>query len=369
MSEPTPKRRGRYRLHPVGGVDAVTRRRVGDPNPRGRLERSVGVFRLSAGVTAPGALPLGHALALVEADWERQVNAGTISRDIINTYLIALRGFVAVLVSQGVTLVSQVTPNMVLAWCLMPLGDGSAVAENTQRKRRSSVRSFFETCRALGLADTNPAKVVEFPGRSGRYVRAFDDLTIQQLKNVSRSILGDTRTPCALAMMMCGGTTRELPNVAVDDVDLTGGRFWLHGGGYKCRDRWVTFADEWCAQAITQRVRELQKAYGDEAGGVWLVYKPHPTQPTPARQAEAASSMITRLLQKARVHRPGETRAESIREWLAAKVFAETASVEEVALRLGCASLDAAAHLVGYDWVEQSDLDLTPPAHRQEQSS
>lgn len=57
------------------------------------------------------------------------------------------------------------------------------------------------------------------------------------------------------------------------------------------------------------------------------------------------------------------TRAESIREWLAARVFAQTGSLEAVAVRLGMSSLDTAAHLVGYDWVKTLTADQ-PPAHR-----
>lgn len=361
----SPKQRGRYRLHPPTGVDAVTRRRVGDPNPRGRLERNVGVFRLREGLSAAGAITVAEAVALVEADWWRQVGNQTISGGIIEAYLRDLVGFVAVMTAQGITSVAQVTPNMVLGWCMMPLADGSPSADNSRYRRRSAARSFFETCRCLGIADGNPAKAVEFAGRSGRYVNAFDDASMDQMKRVSRSTLGDTRTPCALAMITSGGTTRELANVTVDDVDLLADRFWAHGGGYRCRDRWVPFYDDWCRDAIAQRVAELRATYGDAAGDVWLIYKPHPSQPTPTRQAEAASSIITRLLQKARVHKPGVTRAESIREWLALRIFEQTGSIEQVALRLGCASLDAAAHLVGYDWIDQSTAGVTPPAHRQ----
>jgi len=54
---------------------------------------------------------------------------------------------------------------------------------------------------------------------------------------------------------------------------------------------------------------------------------------------------------------------ESLREWLAAKVFAETGRVEAVAARLGMASLDAAAHLVGYNWTREFDIDAPPPPH------
>lgn len=364
----TPKHRGRYRLHLPAGVDTVTRRRVGDPNPRGRLERNVGVFRLRDGMTADGDIMLADAVALVETDWWRQVGNDTISYAIIESYLRDLVGFVAVMTMQGITSVAQVTPNMVLAWCQMPVADGSPAAENTWFKRRSAVRSFFETCRCLGLADGNPAKAVEFPQRSGRFVNAFDDVSMAQLKRVSRSTLGDTRLPCALAVVMSGATNRELANVTVDDVDLASGRIWVHGGGYKCRDRWVPFADEWCQEAVEQHIVALRDAYGSDAGATWLVYKPHPTQPNPERRAEAAGGMITRLLQKAQVHQPGKTRVESIREWLAVKVFEETGSIEQVALRLGCASLDAAAHLVGYDWVAPSRQDLAP-IHRQEDAS
>lgn len=362
--QPTPKQRGRYRLHHPAGVEAVTRRRVGDPNPRGRLERNVGVFRLRAGLSAPGEIAVADAAALVEADWWRQVDSGSISASIIEAYARDLAGLVAVMGVQEIAALSDITPNMLRAWCRMPSNDGTPSAENSWYRRRSALRSFYETARCLGITDTNPAKSVEFPRRSGRFVNAFDDLAIAQLKRISRSTLGDTRLPCSLALMLCGASTRELASITVDDVDLAGQRVWLHGGGYRCRDRWVPFLDDWCAEAITQRVTEQRASLGDAAGAMWLVYRPHPKNPTPFRQPEAASSLITGLLKKARVHVPGQTRAESIREWLAAKIFEDTGSVEQVAIRLGLASLDTAAHVVGYDWIEQSGLDLDPPDHR-----
>lgn len=366
MSEPTAKRSGRYRLHPPSGVDAVSRRRVGDPNPRGRLDRLTGPFLLREGLAGPGDMTLLMAFSLVGADWARQVAAGTISAENIATYTKHLSGFLAVLARLGVTMVNEVTPNLVLAWCQMraPHADTDP-NENSMRLRRSAARSFFETSACLGITDANPAKTVEFPGRSGRHVRAFTDGDISQLQRISHSTLGDTRTPCALALVMSGASTQELAFVTVDDVDLARGRLWVHDGGYRARDRWVPFCDDWSAAAVAARVAELRESYGDEAGGVWLIYKPHPSQPTPTRQASAGNNLITRLLKTARVHEKGVTRAESIREWLAAQVFAQTGSVEEVAIRLGYASLDAAAHLVGYDWVDAHESTEPAPAHRQ----
>lgn len=366
MSQASPKQRGRYRLHPAAGVEVVTRRRVGDANPRGRMERLQGPFRLRADLPAPGAMALATALPLVVADWERQVADGTIGDTNTTKYAVMLRGFLAVLSRQGVTLVEQVTANHVLAWCRMrsPQANGEP-NENTMRVRRSAARAFFETCACLGITDLNPAKTVEFPGRSGRHVSAFTDNDIRQLQRISGSVLGDTRTPCALALVMSGASTQEMVGITVADVDLASGQFWAHGGGYRSRDRWLPFQDQWCADAIRARVAELRDAYGEDAHGVWLIYKPHPSQPTPTRQASAGVSLITRLLKKARVHNPGLTRAESIREWLAAQVFAQTGSVEQVAERVGYASLDAAAHLVGYDWVATHRVGGTAPAHRQ----
>jgi hypothetical protein len=78
MSQASPNQRGRYRLHPAAGVEVVTRRRIGDANPRGRMERLQGPFRLRADLSAPGAMALVTALTLVVADWERQVADGTI---------------------------------------------------------------------------------------------------------------------------------------------------------------------------------------------------------------------------------------------------------------------------------------------------
>ena len=203
---------------------------------------------------------------------------------------------------------------------------------------------------------------------TNRFVNALTDDAIKQLKRSARTEIDDTRTPSALAIVMSGATTRELSAVTVADVDLDNGRVWVHGGGYRQRDRWVTLHDEWCVTAVARRVTDLRAAYGDDADGVWLVYKPHPSQPNPTRQDTAAGMLILRLMKFAGVHILGVTRAESIREWYAETVFAQTGSVEEVARRFGMASLDAVAHIVGYDWVTDhgSVLDQDPPAHRRE---
>lgn len=365
MHDPKPAHRGPYRLHPT--VDEVTRRRVGDANPRGRLERHLGPFRLRDGLSAPGQFPFDEALELVLSDWNRQVEAGGISRGIIEHYGSYLRGLGRLMATRGLSLVGDLSVNFLLMWCLMPTeSTGERASENTSRLRRSAARSFFETAKGLGIIDANPAKSVEFPSRSERYVCAFTDEQITQLQQHSRTTLDDTRTPAALALVMSGATTTELSFVTLADVDLPHGRVWVHDGGYRQRDRWIALYDDWCVAAVRLRVADLGAGSAGTAGDPWLVYLPRPGKPSADRQGSAGGMIILRLLKFARVHQPGVTRAESLREWLAAQVFTETGSLEEVARRLGMSSLDAAAHLVGHDWLAPTgqDLDRQPPAHR-----
>ena len=117
-------------------------------------------------------------------------------------------------------------------------------------------------------------------------------------------------------------------------------------------------------EAVQRRMDDLQASGATSGGDTWLVYQPKPGKPTTPRQGSAGGMIILRLLKFARVHQPGVTRAESIREWLALQVYAETGSLEEVARRLGMSSLDGAAHVVGHNWLTTDAHDRQPPAHR-----
>ncbi len=212
MSQASPKQRGRYRLHPAAGVE------VDDAPPCRRCQpaRADGT---PAGTVPAACRPHPHRARWrwrVRSRWSSQTGSDRSRTEPSATPTppsmpCMLRGFLAVLSRRGVTLVEQVTANHVLAWCRMrsPQANGEP-NENTMRARRSAARAFFETCACLGITDLNPAKTVEFPGRSGRHVSAFTDNDIRQLQRISGSVLGDTRTPCALALVMSGASTQEM---------------------------------------------------------------------------------------------------------------------------------------------------------------
>ena len=358
----TPAQRGRYRLHRA--VDEVNRRHGGDDKPRGRLERLNGPFRLRDDLTAPGHIGFADALDLVVADWGRQVVAGTIGAENVSTYERQLRGFLGVLTRLGQTRVCDIDPNTIFMWLKMPKASGESPSRSTSELQRSAARSFFQTANCLGLTDANPGKVVELPDKNDRYVPPLTDDQIRHLQRVARDRLHETRTPAGLALIMSGCSTRELARVSVADVDLDRRRVWIHGGGFRHRARWLPLVDDWCVDAVRRRVEGVQddRYYQGPEGDRLLVNRAKVTTPVQNQHTNMVT-LVNDLLKTAGLYEPHVVRAESIREWLAVRVFGETGDVRQVAFRLGMASLDAAAHLVGLNWVEDLTTD-GPPAHR-----
>jgi integrase/recombinase XerC len=350
-------------------VDDVTRRRLGDANPNGRLERPQGRFRLAYGLDDPGAIAAPVALELVEADWKRQAAIGNVSEVVLDGYCRDARSLVRTAQARGLRNLGEIDQDLIWTWMRSAKVDEpeASVSSNTRYRRRSAARAFFMTAQCLGLYDQNPAMSVEESGRSVRYVNAFTDAEIEQVKRVAAYRLGETRHPAALALVLSGATNGEVAYGVVDDVDLIHRRVWCHNGGKRSRDRWIPLDDDWCFQALANRVAALSRVTdGDVALGQRpLTYTRITAGDAFAKRSAATSMLLLKLLKKARVWRPGETRAESLREWLAAKIFAETGRVEAVAARLGMSSLDAAAHLVGYDWTGEFDIDA-PPVRRGE---
>lgn len=345
----------------------MTARRAGQARLRGKLEVPQGRFALRPGMASPGAMPLVEALRLVEAEWDRQVAAGTISRAVIKCYRLDARSMVKFLPKRfGVNSVGEVTPNQIYEWMRTPRPDGEPPAANTRYGRRSAARAFFLTCTLLGIFDVNPAESISEKGRRSRFVNALTDEQIRQLCVSAPFTLTETKTPAALALMMIGAGTREVAYVRVCDVDLAHARVWVHDGGERFTARWLPIDNLWALEALSRRVSALAARIQDPLAyaAMTVAYergrKKAPDTPE-ARQA-AISMTLTTLMRKARVYRAGENRVESIREWVAARVFASTGSVAAVAQRLGMSSLDAAAHIVGYDWVAAHRINAEPPA-------
>lgn len=350
----------------------MTRRRHGDANPRGRLERPVGRLRLADGLQSPGDITIEAAQERVYADWERQAAAGTISRACIDGYRAQTRGLCALALARKLTHLDQFDATFIHDWTrLRETGASeSEVLPRTRKMRLAAARAFFITAQCLGLHDENPAQAVEAHVPTPRHVRPLSDGQIRQLKRVAPykvhqlngRTVPESKTPAALALTLLGASNGENSQVRVRDVDLGNRRVWLHDGGYRSRNRWVPIDDPWCLEAISTRISIIrQTTPAEHVPDRFLSYDSAKGSGTKNQRSAATSDLLTDLMRRAGVYTPGLTRVESIREYVASVVFARTGRVEAVAARLGMSSLDAAAHLVDYDWVSAYDAQIAPP--------
>jgi integrase/recombinase XerC len=331
-----------------------------------KFEKPLGRFRLAADLDQPGELPLRDAFARVKADWERQAADGLVTDDVVYTYCSVMSLFVDYAEGRGLEHLYDVTPTIVLEWMHSATAKGEQPANSTRLQRRSMARTFFGTAQKLGLYDENPAQSVVEHRRTERHVHAFTDAEIAQLKRTATYRIGEVKAPTMLALMLLGATSREVAYIRVGDVDLKHRRVWLHGGADRNRPRWVPIEDDWAANVLRERIAAICKARPeadwDELAKVLLTYRPKKGDDNPAKRAASVATTLDRLLRTARVYVAGETRLESIREWLALRVFQQTGRLEDVAVRLGLSSLDTIAHVVGSEWVDEHTIKEPPPA-------
>lgn len=333
--------------------------------PKGRLDRLPGRFRLADGLRAAGDIPLADALALVVADWQRQVQVGQVSAQAVRFYTEKTTALVAYATAHDCLTLADLTQPVVLVWMrTRKVGDPAApISVDTQYSRRSAARALFITAICLGLHDQNPAQNITISRRGGRYVHPLDSAQVTQLKQTSAFRIGETKVPAALALALSGSASGETPYVAVRDVDLAARLVWLGNPSAVTRDRWVTIDDDWCLTALANRIAALtENTDARLLPDRTLAYDLTSGEDTPGKRSSAAATALTKLMKTARVYRKGENWVESIREYVAVRTYAATGSVEAVAARLGMSSLDAAAHIVGHDWVPAHSPAMPPPS-------
>lgn len=366
---------GRKRLHPpsegclalaigIGGgamTGSAEHRRPG-------LARAEDGFVLAPNLSADGAVPIGDALNDTFSSWDAQVASDRVDAKTVVTYKKIARTLGAYAKARQVTLVSDVTSELLWSWVNSP-ATGTRAAEypsdNIRKQRRAAANSLYTTWYLLGITERNIAASLPKVAAVRRHVAALTASEIQRLKDHadydtrgSNYEAGYSRTPSCLALALLGAQPGEIGAIRVQDLDQLQRAVFLHGGGSRYMERWVPIDDDWSWQAILDRLAYLNKTHPNDLNAL-LAYRPF--DPAAAedfsRRSAATSSTLAKLMKAAGVYRPGENRAASITEHVAARVFDQTGRVEAVAARLGMNSLDGAAHLVAYDWRNRYDPD------------
>lgn len=346
----------------------MTTSRVGDARQHGRFERSDAPFSLAAHLPADGAVTTRDAVDAVLADWDRQVSTGVISADTVRSYTDVARTFQTYVAGQA-DLLCEVTSELVWRWVNSPAtrkGATVAPTQNMRGLRRAVAVAVYRTLFNVGFTERNVAANLPRITRPARIVSAFTATQIQTLKDhadhdtdTSTYESGYSRTPACLALTLVGAQSGEVGAIRVRDIDLDDWTVHLHGGGTRFDPRTVPIDDSWAWEALAARVAYLAKRYPGEVDRL-VAYNPIPeSQPSFATRSAATSGTLGALIKAAGLRKPGKIRVASINEYVAADLFTRTGRVEVVASRLGMRSLDAAAHLVGWDWREQFNPDPT----------
>jgi integrase len=245
-----------------------------------------------------------------------------------------------VVVGVGRTSLSEVTGNDVRLFVEADAASGP-VSVSTMHLRRSLVRLVFRTGRSLGLVEGDPTLDVILPRRSSGRVRALDDAEVAVCRSAALHSLTSTRLAAAWALAEASARTAELPRLSIGDLDLDGGRVWIHGTA-RTIPRWGLLS-AWGIVQLERHLRGVPCAARDQL----LVYRGSGS--AGSRQASACIA-ITEVLTRAGLAGEPDVRPLSVTAWAGRQILDETGRIEGVARRLGLRSLDRAARLIGFDW-------------------
>jgi integrase/recombinase XerC len=222
----------------------------------------------------------------------------------------------------------------------------------TMHLRRSALRLYFQTLRQLGLYEGDPTMDIALPPRSCLAVRPLTDDEIVVCRSFSLQTLTATRQPAAWALAEATARTSEIPHIVVSDLDFANRRVWIHGSS-KAEARWGSLSD-WGATQLRRRIDGLKSVPSEDPA---VAYEGRGSE----ESAQASSCIaIAEPLMRAGIGQEPDVRPGSVVAWAGQRIFEETASIEEVARRLGIRSLDRAARFIGWGWAaETADGDRT----------
>lgn len=244
-----------------------------------------------------------------------------------------------------VSTVEGVTPAIAESFVRATGADGQDPAVALMHLRRIAFRLLFRSARANGSGVGDPTLDLVLPPRSQLSTRPLSDDELALCRGHAYWSLSDCRRAAAWALGEATCRSSELAHITVADVDLDEGRVWVHGGRTTAA-RWGVLTD-WGAVQVGRRMRELgddparRLVYSGKAGG---------------ESGQASSCLaILDVLTRAGLAAEPDVRPASIAGWAGRRILAETGRIDEVARRLGMASLDRAARFIAYDWADAAD--------------
>ena len=240
----------------------------------------------------------------------------------------------------GLTNLTQVSPTIAAAFITAPNPDGSVPSTSLAHLRRSALRLLFRSARHLGQAAGDPTLDVALPPRAQVATRPLSDEEVSLCRAAAAWSLNDRRRAAAWALAEATCRSVEVGQITRADVDLEGRRVWIHGG-QTTADRWGHLTEWGCVQ-LDRRLASI----GDNADQP-VVYE---GDDGPSTGQISACIAVRDVLIRAGLGKEPGVRPASIAGWAGQQILRETGRIDEVARRLGMASLDRAARFLHWSW-------------------
>ncbi|MGI8756735.1 MAG: hypothetical protein ACR2MB_12935 [Acidimicrobiales bacterium] len=278
------------------------------------------------------------ATAWVLSAWSADVEARRVVKVLKRFIQFSYQGF-------RIAWLDEVTPEVAAQFVNATAGGGEAASVSLRHLRRLAVRLLFRVARSEGHQLGDPTLDIHLPSRSQLSTRPLMDAEVMICRGAAQWSLEDTRRTAAWALAEATCRTAELPFITVADLELKRSRVWIHGGR-RPAERWGRL-DEWAVEHLGRRLAVVGEdpaapvVYsGDDQRGAGQV---------------AACTAIQDVLVRAGLGGEPDVRAASVAAWAGRRILNETGRIDVVAHRLGLRSLDRAARIIAWDWLEEPE--------------
>lgn len=221
---------------------------------------------------------------------------------------------------------------------------------STMHARRTTLRMTFRALRELGYELGDPTIDLPLPPRSGTAARPLTDVEVALCRTSAR--LGEAggaslQRAVVWALGEATAVSSEISALRVGDVDDPATPRWVRLPGTRRHDPRLGELTEWGATIVA---RQLQLLREHHAGAATLLTYKGAAVPGQAGAQAAVCNALGAVLKFAGLAAEPDVRPASLRNWAGRRLFDAGMPIDQVARRLGCRSLDAAAEDIGHQW-------------------